>query len=158
MYIFVYGSLRKGLHNNHLLDDAKYIGKFTTINHYIMIGTKSFSYPYLIDPTYLKFNLYSSIADDYSKNIVGEVYEIDNVLMKKLDSLEGHPDYYTRKQIQVENDIAKIYVYAYILENKDIINSIERYINHRFIFVESGDWVKFIFQEKIRVGGHVVQT
>jgi gamma-glutamylaminecyclotransferase len=158
MYIFVYGSLRKGLHNNYLLDNAKYIGKFATIDKYVMVGTKSFSYPYLIHPTYLKYKIYESIANVYSNNIIGEVYEIDKIMLKKLDALEGHPEYYNRRQIEVQNNIAKINVYAYILENKEIINSVERYIHTRFIFVESGDWVNFISQEKVSSDEPAIQT
>jgi gamma-glutamylaminecyclotransferase len=151
MYLFVYGSLRKGLHNNYLLDKANYIGTFSTVDKYIMIGTKSFSYPYLVHPTYLKSKLYDSVGYIYSKNIVGEVYEINQSTLKHIDKIEGYPEYYTRKTIEVKNNIAKINAYAYILENGNIINSIERYIDNRFMFVESGDWTQFISQEKVSI-------
>ena len=36
------------------------------------------------------------------KRIAGEIYEVDGAMLAKLDRLEGHPDYYMRRTIQVE--------------------------------------------------------
>lgn len=91
VYLFVYGSLKKGFENEHILDKAKYISKATTVRKFAMYTAKGGEYPYLLKekPLY---------------NIKGELYKIARKdLLKKIDLFEGSPDYYTRESIEVKS-------------------------------------------------------
>lgn len=84
MLIFVYGTLKKGYHNNYLLKDAKFLGEAFTNKSYTMSGK---GIPF-IHP------------DSKGLPVKGEIYEIDKVRhLPRLDSLEGHPSGYTRTTI-----------------------------------------------------------
>lgn len=79
--IFVYGTLRSGFHNNYLLDGAKLIGKGKTKTKMAMFLS---GIPYV-----------NRSQEKYQ--IVGEVYEVDDSTLKRLDRLEEHPDWYKRE-------------------------------------------------------------
>lgn len=91
MKIFVYGSLKKGFHNHHILDKADFLGKGETVERYPMFEVEKEEYPYLLD-----------IFHYGAENIVGEVYEVDEKLLKRIDYFEGVPEYYFRKTIQIK--------------------------------------------------------
>lgn len=91
VYLFVYGSLKKGFENEHVLDKAKYISKATTVRKFAMYEAKGGDYPYLIKGKPLNY-------------IEGEIYRIARKdLLKKIDLFEGSPDYYTREAIEVKS-------------------------------------------------------
>lgn len=90
--VFVYGTLKKGKPNHHILDNAwtDYVGKATTVGHYRMwcIG----------------FPLIMSVPADYdifTAPVVGEVYAVDEQVMARLDRLENNGRMYRRQQIAV---------------------------------------------------------
>jgi len=106
VYLFVYGSLKKGFENEHVLDKAKYISKATTVRKFAMYISKGGEYPYLL-------------KDKPLNNIQGELYKIARKdLLKKIDIFEGSPDYYTRESIEVKSrsfDINKrAFTYFYV--------------------------------------------
>lgn len=91
VYLFVYGSLKKGFQNEHILDKAKYISKAVTVRKFSMYEAKGGEYPYLLKnkPLY---------------PIKGELYKIARKdLLKKIDLFEGSPDYYTRESIEIKS-------------------------------------------------------
>ena len=91
VYLFVYGSLKKGFENEHVLDKAKYISKATTVRKFAMYTSKGGEYPYLLKNKPLN-------------NIEGELYKIARKdLLKKIDIFEGSPDYYTRESIEINS-------------------------------------------------------
>lgn len=89
--VFVYGTLKANGHNHHVLGTSKMLGTGLTAGNYAMIG-KDMSYPYLL-------SLMSK--DEGGLQILGEVYECDEDTMRRLDTLEGVPYHYLRKQISV---------------------------------------------------------
>lgn len=94
--IFVYGSLMAGFGNNKLLDTAKFIGEGLTSQTYTMISLGSF-------PGVLKGG---------STSIKGEVYEVDFYTLHRLDQLEGHPNWYKREPIKLEDgSTVEMYIY-----------------------------------------------
>ena len=138
VYLFVYGSLRKGLPNNRKLDTSKYLGIYKTESEYYMIGLKSNAYPYVVK---------EQIHDTLEKTqITGELYEITDEKLKELDVLEGHPYSYTRNVIDVYNVDTNKHkkAFIYILENEEQLKEIPHSIPRRFISVPSGDWKQFI--------------
>lgn len=88
-YLFVYGSMKKGFQNHRRLQNAEYIGDFKTLRQYTMYADTSKMFPYVIENE-KRFQIY------------GELYKI---VFKKdfdeIDFMEGVPDFYRRKQINV---------------------------------------------------------
>lgn len=91
--IFVYGTLKKGLSNDHVLSrlKCKYINDCKTFYKYPMIVLED-PFPYLLD------------QKDYGKIIKGEIYEIPKENMEDLDYFEGVPTLYKRGKIKVIED------------------------------------------------------
>jgi len=83
--IFVYGTLRKGFGNNRLLKDSRFVGDAVTVRRYGMYAS---GIPYVHE-------------DEAFCTVVGEVYEVDIDTLLKLDRLEGHPNFYRRKTVDV---------------------------------------------------------
>lgn len=98
--VFVYGTLKKGFVNHSFLSKAEYIGPVVTKEKYPMYIDTFGTYPYLLDKN-----------DGY--NIKGELYIVDEHVLKSLDWLEGCPDYYKRKEITVLNGDSEITAYCY---------------------------------------------
>ncbi|HJL14439.1 MAG TPA: gamma-glutamylcyclotransferase family protein, partial [Sandaracinaceae bacterium LLY-WYZ-13_1] len=44
--------------------------------------------------------------------VVGEVYEVDGATLERLDRLEGHPGFYRRRQVELDDGRSAI---AYLL-------------------------------------------
>jgi gamma-glutamylcyclotransferase (GGCT)/AIG2-like uncharacterized protein YtfP len=88
MYLFVYGTLRKGFFNNKYLKEAEFIGEVKTYYKYTMMIENTL--PFLLD---VPLN-----------HITGDLYKITPEILKKVDFLEGHPLLYTRKNIFVTNE------------------------------------------------------
>lgn len=102
--LFVYGTLKKGYANHHVLDGAKFVcnGVLPKAVLYSLGG-----FPGL--------QRTSSIEDE----VVGEIYEIDERVLERCDRLEGHPSFYCRKTDDIfvnredENDYVSAYYYEY---------------------------------------------
>lgn len=135
-YVFVYGSLRKGLQNHGKLMNANYVGTFKTSDTYYMIGLKSKAYPYVTCS-----KLHESLQ---ASHITGELYKVDDDLLKELDALEGHPHNYKRTE-HIINDYK---AFIYLLENEEMKSDIMTSFERRFVSVISGDWVDFLMQFK----------
>lgn len=73
--VFVYGSLRKGLSNHRLVENANFI-KYMKLNGFEMYDYNGF-FPYVY------------YTGDEDSAIVGEVYEVDDIQFQDLDRLEG---------------------------------------------------------------------
>lgn len=85
-FVFVYGTLRSGHSNHHLLKDANYYGAGNTAENYSMYLISGFPYVTSFEPRY---------------PIVGELYGIDADTLSVLDKMEGHPRHYERREISV---------------------------------------------------------
>ena len=85
--VFVYGSLKKGFHNHHILVDggAKFIAKDSIKGRMHNLGR----FPCVVK------------GDDV---IHGEVYSVNRATMARLDMLEGHPHFYRRELAGKGND------------------------------------------------------
>lgn len=98
-YIFVYGTARKGFRNHRYLNGARYIGRAHTKEKYTLYAD---SLPYLVREPVCCVN--------------GELYEIDDAILKRIDLLEGEPDFYFRRLDTVITDDGKehwAYIYFY---------------------------------------------
>ena len=84
--VFVYGTLRNGYGNHHLLKEAHCYGIGCTDACYAMYLVHGFPYVTSTEARY---------------RIVGELYAVDDDTLNILDSTEGHPIYYERREIPV---------------------------------------------------------
>lgn len=95
--VFVYGTLKNGQPNHFWLQDHKngastFLANGKTNDRYpLIIGTR-YNIPFLLD------------VPNTGRGINGEIYQIDESMLKNLDVLEGHPNYYLRKQINITDD------------------------------------------------------
>lgn len=108
MFVYVYGTLKTGFRNNVLLSDCKLIQEATTKPLYRLYDCGP--YPCLIKD------------EKNGKRIRGEIYQIDDVVLKRLDRLEGVPFLYNRFDIELENFDHPTIAYFY---QDDVSNFIE---------------------------------
>lgn len=99
--VFVYGTLKKGFGNNYLLRDSKFIGEATTVEKYALYIS---GIPFVT-------------KDEKISHIQGEVFEVTKETLLKLDSLEGHPNWYKREEIFVTLNKSKKKLKAWIYFN-----------------------------------------
>jgi gamma-glutamylaminecyclotransferase len=115
MNVFVYGSLKRGFHNHSVLDGAKFAGEAT------------------LNPKYTMYSLggYPAIVPDgkHPSQIIGELYEVDNAGLARLDMLEGYPSYYNRRKEIVNTERGGEIAWVYYIEpannngNNDVVKS-----------------------------------
>lgn len=98
--VFVYGTLKKKEPNHHVIDPekhscpettgiSKFIGEARTEDSYpLVIGTR-FNIPFLLD------------RPGTGHSILGEIYEVDDKVLEKLDKLEDYPAFYDREVQQI---------------------------------------------------------
>jgi gamma-glutamylaminecyclotransferase len=113
--VFVYGTLMKGEGNHRrLLRDVPCAGKARTapeFDFYSLVG-----FPGLVRGGEL--------------SVRGEVYDVDGLTLAHLDVLEGHPKFYQRERIELDDGGEAI---AYLLQPGDV-EGCDR--------IPSGDWRK----------------
>lgn len=93
--VFVYGTLRRGEVNHHLLETAQFQGPHTTEAHYKMFS----------------LGAYPAVVRGGPDRIQGEVYRVDARTLSRLDWLEGYPGAYKRQLIPTHWGQAWSYLY-----------------------------------------------
>jgi len=78
--VFVYGTLKRGHYNHCLLKNAKFLGEATLGGEFDMYSLGSF--PALVP-----------CDGEESPKIHGEVYEVDEETLRRLDRLEGYEEH-----------------------------------------------------------------
>jgi gamma-glutamylaminecyclotransferase len=82
IHVFVYGSLKRGFRNHHLLETSRFIGPGTTRRDFDLLDLGYF--PAAIRP--------GAFA------IQGELFSVDRHTLRNLDWLEGNGTFYRREQ------------------------------------------------------------
>lgn len=85
--VFVYGTLLRGEPNHGLLAGSPCVGEARTRAEFE-----------LVDLGYFPAMIWQG-----KTAVVGEVYTIDEATLRRLDRLEGHPQFYVRTTIQLEH-------------------------------------------------------
>jgi gamma-glutamylaminecyclotransferase len=126
-YIFVYGTLMSGFGNHRILkgeglygavmEPAELLGAYTTLPKYTMIDLGAFP----------------GIVEGGETAIFGEIYCVRlQAMLDRLDRLEGHPNFYCRKPIEIGFQLgARLSVEAYFLPQSEL---------RRATIVRSGNW------------------
>jgi|TARA_R100001460_G_scaffold13520_1_gene30460 gamma-glutamylcyclotransferase (GGCT)/AIG2-like uncharacterized protein YtfP len=84
--VAVYGTLKRGHHNHHLLASSTFVGRGVTAKKYPMISR---GVPFVGD------------VEGIGYNINVEVYKVSEGTLSALDSLENHPNWYERRKTEV---------------------------------------------------------
>ncbi|MED1612186.1 gamma-glutamylcyclotransferase family protein [Bacillus paranthracis] len=121
-YVFVYGTLRKEQTNAHYMQGA------------ICIADKAWTYGKLFDTN----EGYPAMTYSSEEKVYGEVYEVNDEILHKLDELEEYTgnaetDLYDRITQTVYATDREIEAYVYIAQDKKMILKV----------IDSGDWVKY---------------
>ncbi len=98
--VFVYGTLMQGERASGMLGDSVYKGEFV-LDDYAM---------YDLGP-------FPGIKEKPGEEVIGEVYEIQDSVIPRMDSYEGEGELYKRAVVSVRNDRSRIndvYVYVYL--------------------------------------------
>ena len=101
--VLVYGTLRQGESNHHLLSHSQFLGKVITQAQFQLFDLG----PY---PAAIKGE----------QALVAEVYLVDDETMKQLDILEDYPHEYDRELINTPYGHAWIYLY----QNKSLLKKV----------------------------------
>ncbi|MEY2301164.1 branched-chain alpha-keto acid dehydrogenase [Bacillus anthracis] len=121
-YVFVYGTLRKEQTNAHYMQGA------------ICIADKAWTYGKLFDTNVG----YPAMTYSSEEKVYGEVYEVNDEILHKLDELEEYTgnaetDLYDRITQTVYATDREIEAYVYIAQDKKMILKV----------IDSGDWVEY---------------
>ena len=99
--VFVYGSLKRGFHNNRFLTESRFIGERLTEDETFVMHSLG-GFPGVL----ISFNTGESAA------VQGELYEVDERTLARLDMLESNGHFYNRELVDLreENDPAWMYI------------------------------------------------
>ncbi len=86
--VFVYGTLMKGQAANSKLEGSEYLGKAV-----------------LRDYRLFSLGAYPGIQPHVGGSVVGELYEVDDTLIPKLDMYEGEGSLYNREMVSVSTNV-----------------------------------------------------
>ena len=110
--VFVYGTLLSGERNHRLLARARLVGEARTEPRFSLHDLGSFP----------------GLVPDGSHAVAGEVYEVDEPTLAALDRLEGHPDFYRRASVGLDDGTS---VLAYLLTSEQV---------RAYPMIASGSW------------------
>jgi gamma-glutamylaminecyclotransferase len=99
--VFVYGTLLRGESNHRLLAKARFVGEGRTRPEFRLHHLGGF-------PALVAGGVHA---------VEGEVYEVDEATLAALDALEGHPRFYRRVPISMEDGAS---VEAYLLRAEQV--------------------------------------
>jgi gamma-glutamylcyclotransferase (GGCT)/AIG2-like uncharacterized protein YtfP len=116
--VFVYGTLRRGGTRamSTIFPEATFIAQATVQGRLYDFG----DYPGLL-------------LDDSNSLVVGEVYEVDDELLKRLDEFEAG-SHYLRKQVELAVDEGRKTALVYVYDPR---------FYSRLTLIESGDWIEY---------------
>uniref|UniRef100_A0A1Y1K5K6 Gamma-glutamylcyclotransferase family protein n=1 Tax=Photinus pyralis TaxID=7054 RepID=A0A1Y1K5K6_PHOPY len=119
-YVFVYGTLKTNEPNHHWFykneaGHSNFICNAQTIEKYPLIIATRYNVPFL---------LHSAGVGHYVK---GEIYEVDDIILKDLDELEEHPTFYVREEhfvkcIDGSEKNMKVWIYFIKQFNQKLLN------------------------------------
>ena len=102
----VYGTLKTGYSNHRLLKSADFVGTGKTKDQYPL---EVDGLPYLHDD------------QGVGENVTLELYDVNPDTLRRLDMLEGHPQFYKRRVIPVSMyDWSTTYAWVYFVQNRHL--------------------------------------
>lgn len=125
--VFVYGSLLRGLHNHHRLETGLFRRLAVTRHPNFRLVNSGHGYPFALD----------SSPGRPGTAIKGELWSVTEPVLAALDELEGHPDFYRRRVVELDaDDSAWMYILHDPVEKKWIASHPRDYPD----VWPAGDW------------------
>lgn len=126
--VFVYGSLLSGLHNHRVIASGRLLGEARIVTRGLRM---------------IDLGAFPGLVDDPASTdpVVGEVYEVDRDTLLALDRLEGHPTFYRRRMVELEDGGA---AWVYVLAPQ----SGERAVDRGAEAVPGGDWRAYYLDQQ----------
>jgi len=131
--VAVYGTLKKNYNNYYsYLTDSKFVGSGQTKDKYPLIIN---GLPYLIE----------DIGNGHNVDV--DVFKVSDSVLKNLDRLEGHPNWYCRKQIDivVGKKILNCWIYFNLKESS--VGKVHHKSYHqevrKFTYSDTLDYIKW---------------
>lgn len=110
--VFVYGTLLSGEPNSHLLERGDLVSKATTEPSFELVSLGAFP----------------GMVAGGETAVRGEVYAVDRWTLTAMDRLEGHPRFYRREPIRMDDGTEAL---AYLLSGEQAAGKTK---------IASGDW------------------
>lgn len=108
--VFVYGTLKRGQWNHHLLRGQTHVGNGETKEKFALYAL---AFPWLTK---------NGRPGDAPSTVSGEVYSVDERTLQRLDSLEGYPYHYDRMRVEVHLSLGTVVrAWAYYVESAESI-------------------------------------
>lgn len=95
MLLFTYGTLRRGFRNHHFLENAKFIATAISIEKIDTVLRTTPDYPEGYPVAFIS-------KSPKAQNLSGEIFEIDEITLSRIDKLEDYPHEYDRVSLQFE--------------------------------------------------------
>lgn len=112
--IAVYGSLRKGMYNHPLLGDSP------------LLETTEVNLPFKM----VSMGAFPALKmDNELHTIVVEIYEVDEPTYKRVERLEGYPQFYDRFTFLYKNENVDIYYIQQVAEDVSHIKDWVEWVN-----------------------------
>lgn len=112
--VFVYGSLKKNYGNHGFLEKSEFLGEAKTKAEFTMIS----------------YGFFPACLTPGNTEISGEVYDVTDAVLERLDRLEGHPSWYQR--IRCETTLGEAWIYTM---KKETLEKADK-----TIVIQSGVW------------------
>lgn len=101
--VFVYGSLKRGYHNNYLLAESSYLGERITSNEtWVMYSLGRFP------------GVIRSFHAGVCASISGDLYEVSEQTLARLDMLESNGSFYKRELVPLHGEDEPAWMYVLI--------------------------------------------
>lgn len=97
--LFVYGTLKRGGVRNFLLRGQKFLGEARTVPRYALYDLGA--YPGLVQ------------AEEDGQVVYGELYEVEQSLLPRLDAVEGAPTLFRLEQLELQGHDRLVRSYFY---------------------------------------------
>lgn len=138
--VFVYGTLKQGFGNNRRLHEGRteprFLGYAMTTDVFAMTST---GFPFVIDPEHAQGLPH--------KNVLGELYEVDDRVMASCDQLEGYrgpgkDNFYDRRTVEVVDADGEVHkTNIYIVNSKGYSRASEYPICRTTTFLDTETYV-----------------
>jgi gamma-glutamylaminecyclotransferase len=97
--LFLYGTLKRGGRNNHLLAGQEFIGEARTLPFYRL-------YDHGAHPCLVEDRL-------HGVSVQGELWRVEDTALARLDGYEEVPSYFSRRDIDIDGNAFPTYAYFY---------------------------------------------
>jgi len=115
--LFIYGTLKRGMRNHHLISDQTFLGEAITLPKYRLFHLGAF--PGLV-----------AVSRD-GVGVVGELWRIDPARLAQLDEFEGVPHLFDRRIVEIPAVIGPIEAYFYAGQPRDLPDCGKHWTDHK---------------------------